>query len=288
MEHLYPNAVVVYANHYQPAKGWSVFRSRVESRMLLWCKAGYGEVTVNGQLFPFEPYDFLCLPWRHHITYQAHHKDPFFLGGIHIVPDHDPSAPVVFDVAHTPSSPLAGDPCRRDCGLHGLEDVVKGRFQQHSALFYLAEYAVQLFHPRPPAEWLTRLTAQQLLYHLTQLSDSPAQEVVGLPQELLRLMDFVHNHIDQPITLQDLSSLAEKSPATLHRLFQKHLYTSPAQWVADQRFNEAQRLCRTTHLTATELAHRLGFGDIYHFSKFFKRKAGLSIREYRSQQGRML
>jgi len=165
---------------------------------------------------------------------------------------------------------------------------VKGRFQQHSALFYLAEYAVQLFHPRPPAEWLARLTAQQLLYHLTQLSDSPAQEVVGLPQELLRLMDFVHNHIDQPITLQDLSSLAEKSPATLHRLFQKHLHTSPAQWVADQRFNEAQRLCRTTHLTATELAHRLGFGDIYHFSKFFKRKAGLSIREYRSQQGRML
>lgn len=159
---------------------------------------------------------------------------------------------------------------------------------EHSSLFYLAEYAVQLFHPDPPNEWLARLTARQLLYHLTRLSSNPPQEAVGLPPELLRLMDYVHNHLHQPVTLQDLASLAEKSPATLHRLFRRHLHISPAQWIADQRFEEARRLCRTTHLTATELADRLGFGDIYHFSKFFKRKAGLSIREYRNQQGRML
>jgi len=288
MTNPYPNAAIVLANHYQPAKGWSSSAPHVESRMLLWCKAGYGEVTVDGQPFPFEPYDFLCLPWGHRIAYQAHWQDPFFLGGIHIVPDHKRTAPMIFDVAHGPSSPLAGNPFRRDCELQGLEGIIKGRFQGNSALFFLAEYTVQLFHPRPPDEWMARLSARQLLYHLTQLSDCPAKEAVGLPPELLRLMDFVHNHIDQPITLQDLSSLAEKSPATLHRLFQKHLHTSPAQWVADQRFNEARRLCSTTHLTATELADRLGFGDIYHFSKFFKRKAGLSIREYRNQQGRMI
>jgi len=288
MPNPYSNAVVVHANHYQPAKGWASSRSRVENRMLLWCKAGYGEVKVNGKLFPLEPYDFLCLPWGHGIAYQAHPKDPFFLGGIHIVPDHEPTAPVVFDVAHVPSSPLAGDPCRRDCGLQGLKETVKGRFQEHSALFFLAEYAVQLFHPQPPEEWMARLTARQLLYHLTKLSDNPPQETVGIPPELMRLMEHVRNHLDRPITLQDLAALAEKSPASLHRLFQKYLHTSPAQWIADQRFNEARRLCRTTHLTATELADRLGFGDIYHFSKFFKRKAGLSIREYRNQQGRVL
>jgi AraC-like DNA-binding protein len=256
--------------------------------MLLWCKAGYGEVTVNGERFPFEPYDFLCLPWRHHIAYKAHSMDPFFLGGVHIIPDHTPTEPVVFDVAHDPSSSLAGNPDRRDCELQGLEGIVKGRFTEHSALFFLAEYTVQLFHPQPPDEWLARITAQQLLYHLTQLSSNPLQEAVGLPPELLRLMDYVHNHLDKPITLQDLAALAEKSQATLHRLFQQHLHTSPAQWIADQRFHEAQRLCRTTHLTVTELADRLGFGDIYHFSKFFKRKSGLSIREYRNRQGKIL
>lgn len=284
----HPSAVIVLANHYQTAIGWSSSVPRVESRMLLWCKAGYGEVTVNGKLFEIEPYDFLCLPWGHRITYQAHWKDPFFLGGIHIIPDHKPTEPITFDVAHSPSSPLAENPCRRDYEIQELENTVKGRFQEHSALFFLAEYAVQLFHPQPPSEWQARLTAQQLLYHLTQLSSSSAQETVGLPQELLRLMDYVHNHINQAITLQDLAALAEKSPATLHRLFQKYLHTSPAQWVSNQRVNEAQRLCRTTHLSATELADRLGFRDVYHFSKFFKRKAGLSIREYRSQQGRML
>lgn len=256
--------------------------------MLLWCKAGYGEITVSGQYFPLGPYDFLCLPWGHSITYRADNNDPFFLGGIHIVPDHDPDVPVVFDVAHVPSSPLAGDPARKDCMLKSLEGTIKGRFLEHSALFFLAEYTVQLFHPEPPDEGLARSTARQLLYHLTQLRSNPQREVVGLPPELLRLMEHVRNHLDRPITLQDLSVLSEKSPATLHRLFQQHLHTSPARWIADQRFEEARRLCRMTHLTATELADRLGFADIYHFSKFFKRKAGLSIREYRNQQGRML
>ena len=288
MEYLYPNATIIHANHYQAAKGWSSSIPHVESRMLLWCKAGYGKVTLNGKPFDLEPYDFLCLPWGHRIAYHAHLQDPFFLGGIHIIPDHDPAAPMIFNVAHGPKSPLAGDPSRRDCKLQGLGKIVKGRFQEHSALYFLAEYIVQLFHPLPPNEEQARLAAQQLLYHLTTLSSNSAQETVGLPQELLRLMDYVHNHINQPITLQDLSALAEKSPATLHRLFQKHLHTSPAQWVSGQRFNEARRLCRTTHLTATELADRLGFGDIYHFSKFFKRKAGLSIREYRNQQGWIL
>ncbi|MCF7864199.1 MAG: AraC family transcriptional regulator [Kiritimatiellales bacterium] len=287
MVDLYPNAVVVHANHYQSAKGWSTSIHQVESRMILWCKAGYGEVTVDGQLFQFEPYDFLCLPWRHRIAYQAHWQDPFFLGGIHIIPDHKPTAPVVFAVAHEPSSPLAENPSRRDCELPGLDGIVKGRFQERSALLFLAEYTVQLFHPQPPEEWLARLTARQLLFHLTQLSSNPQQEAVGLPPELLRLMDYVHNNLKKPITLHDLASLAEKSPATLHRLFQQHLHTSPVQWVADQRFNEAQRLCRTTHLTVSELADHFGFGDIYHFSKFFKRKSGLSIREYRNQQGKM-
>jgi len=288
MMNLYPNAIVIYANHLQPPKGWSTLCSHVESRMLLWCKAGYGKVTVNGQDFALEPYDFLCLPWGHTIHYQADRNDPFFLGGVHIIPDHNPAAPVVFDVAHVPSSPLAGDPARADDPLQGLEKIVRGRFLEHSALYLLAEYTVQLFHPQPPDEWLARSTAQQLLHHLTQLSSNPPQEAVEIPPELLRLMEHVRNHLDQPITLQDLADLSEKSPATLHRLFQKHLQTSPAQWIADQRFNEARRLCRTTHLTATELADRLGFGDIYHFSKFFKRKAGLTLREYRNQHGRML
>ncbi len=288
MKNPYPNAIVILANHYQAARNWFTSFPHVESRMLLWCKAGYGEVTVNEQVFEFEPFDFLCLPWGHEISYQTHQQDPFLLGGLHIIPDYDPAAPKVFDVALGPTHPLAGDPARRDLELQGLDQPVKGRFLEYSPLLLLAEYTVQLFQHPPPDEWMARLTAQQLLYHLTRLSSYPPREAIGLPRELLRLMDYVHQQIHQPITLPDLSALAEKSPATLHRLFQKHLHTSPAQWIADQRLIEAQRLCRTTQLTATELADRLGFGDIHHFSKFFKRKAGCSIREYRNQHGRML
>lgn len=239
-------------------------------------------MTINNEPFPLEP-DFLCIPWGHRIEYQAHAEDPYFLGDIHIIPDLEPDTQITFDIAHMPSSPLPADPARKDCEIPGLEQIVKGQFQPGSALFLLAEYTVQLFQHQSPDEKMARLAAQKLLYHLTNLSASPAKEAIGIPQELLRLMDYVHTHIGQPITLQDLDTQAEKSPDKLQRLFKKYLHQSPAQWIAAQRLIEAQRLCRNTHLNATELADRLGFGDIYHFSKFFKHKAGCSIREYRTR-----
>ena len=85
-----PNAIVLLANYKACTPGWSWGLNWVGSRMLLWCLSGTGRVAVNGTERSFVGGDFLFIPWGHSIHYRAAREEPFFLGGIHVIPDHDP------------------------------------------------------------------------------------------------------------------------------------------------------------------------------------------------------
>jgi len=54
--------------------------------------------------------------------------------------------------------------------------------------------------------------------------------------------------------------------------------------IGEIRFEAAARLLRETDATALEIALEVGYEDPSHFSRAFKRIAGISPREYRRQQ----
>ena len=43
---------------------------------------------------------------------------------------------------------------------------------------------------------------------------------------------------------------------------------------------EARRLIRETNLNFTQIGDYLGFLSLYHFSRFFKEKEGITLSEY--------
>jgi glyoxylate utilization-related uncharacterized protein len=53
------------------------------SRMLLWCRASEGNVTVNGRTGILRPGDMMFMPWGHRIRYFNGSKDPWRISGIH-------------------------------------------------------------------------------------------------------------------------------------------------------------------------------------------------------------
>ena len=80
--------LLVLGNWYTFAPGETLEHSQVWSRMLLWCVQGRGEVWVNGEKQIFEADDYLLLPWRHRVVYQADTLEPLRVGGIHLIPHH--------------------------------------------------------------------------------------------------------------------------------------------------------------------------------------------------------
>ena len=76
--------------------------------------------------------------------------------------------------------------------------------------------------------------------------------------------------------------MAATSVRTLQRRLQES-GLSYSELVNELRFETAARLLRETDATALEIALEVGYEDPSHFSRAFKRLAGISPREYRRQ-----
>jgi len=275
------DAAIALANYYQFASGEQKSQPRVQSRMLLWCKAGRGTMHVNGAVCALAQNDFLFIPWQHAITYQADEKEPFFVGGIHVIPAHDRQHKLVYDVPHHEGAPLAECRWRRDVKLPGLEGLRRGSFTQQAGLRHLAEHIVRRFTTGPRHEWEWRGLAALLLTGIADaFRDSPRADA-SLPVELQAMVAFVRGHLHQPVMLDELARLADRSPSAVGRLFRQHLGVTPVTFINRAKMDRARQLLATSRQPVAEIGAQVGVADPYYFSKLFRKTVGRSPLEYR-------
>jgi len=277
--------VIVQANWYQFGHGEQAQRPRVESRMLLWCRAGRGRLRINAQNMEFLPGNWVLLPWRHHLVYEADAVNPFLVGGIHVIPSHDPALSVRFKVAHRSDDPIADHPGRRDRRWKALGGIVQGNFAAgDDPLQILTRYIVERFQRTVPKRSTMMQLAALLIDELIQTvqnrpADQPPQSV------MLRTMQaYVEAHLDGRLSIESLAAAAGCSEASVHRVFRRHALVTPSRWISRLRTERAALLLGTTTLSISEIGRRVGIDDPFHFSRLFKHQMGLSPRDFRNRK----
>jgi len=277
--------VVVLANWYQFAPAEQAQRPRVESRMLLWCRSGRGRLRINRQDMEFLPGDWMLLPWRHHLVYEADAANPFLVGGIHIIPSHDPLLPVSFQVAHRSSHPIANHPGRRDRRWSALGEIVRGVFiDRDDPLQLLSQYIVERFQrsgpKRPAMTDLARLLVHELIQSVQRRPAGGSSQSV-----MLRTMqDYAEAHLESRLSIEELAATAGCSEASVYRAFRREAHSSPARWIVRLRAQRAALLLGTTTLPVHEIGRRVGIDDPFYFSRLFKRQMGVSPRAFRNRK----
>ena len=92
----------------------------------------------------------------------------------------------------------------------------------------------------------------------------------------------VITHIYDKITVDDLSKLAGYSYSYLERSFKKHIGKSVAKYILEKKIEYAVILLQNGNLTCEEASNKLGFCDVSHFFKCFKRVTNKNVSEYMS------
>jgi AraC-like DNA-binding protein len=90
---------------------------------------------------------------------------------------------------------------------------------------------------------------------------------------------FMHHHCLSTLPLSSLAKLSGRSLSTFNRDFRKAFDTSPHHWLLNKRLNKAREILLTTTSKTSEVYQELGFKDLAHFSKTFKKKFGVSPSE---------
>lgn len=85
---------------------------------------------------------------------------------------------------------------------------------------------------------------------------------------VMHTIEYIQNHLDQKLTVTQLSALAAMSAATYNRRFKKLLRLPPAEYIQKCRVEKAKKLLAEEKLTKTEIAARCGFYDVSHMNKY--------------------
>ncbi|MCS7224119.1 MAG: AraC family transcriptional regulator [Armatimonadetes bacterium] len=96
-----------------------------------------------------------------------------------------------------------------------------------------------------------------------------------LPQPLRIAIAWMARYYDQPFRLQYLADQCFVSPGHLCRLFRQHLGQTPWGYLTKLRLTSAESLLKGTNLTLRRICELVGFRDLRHFRRQFRKEFGV-------------
>ncbi|CAN5800139.1 hypothetical protein BH09VER1_BH09VER1_48720 [soil metagenome] len=111
----------------------------------------------------------------------------------------------------------------------------------------------------------------------TQAEKSPTR----VPEHLLAVHRFLSAAPATPISLAEMAAMAGMSVPHFSAMFRQTFGLPPVECLIQYRLHHAARLLDNRDLTISQIAAEVGYNDIFHFSKMFKKQFGYSPRHLR-------
>ena len=99
----------------------------------------------------------------------------------------------------------------------------------------------------------------------------------------LDVANYVRHHLSEPIRVDAMAEELFLSRPYLSARYKQETGSTLTDFILNEKTEEAKRLLRYSDKTASAIAAYLGFSSHGHFSKVFKKYAGLTPNEYREK-----
>jgi AraC-like DNA-binding protein len=99
-------------------------------------------------------------------------------------------------------------------------------------------------------------------------------------ESVRKMQDYIREHIQEDITIDDLAEASSFSPWYARRLFRKYLNMTPAVYIRRLRLSKSALKLRDEHVTILEVALDMGFGSVDGYQRAFRKEFGCNPKEY--------
>ena len=114
-------------------------------------------------------------------------------------------------------------------------------------------------------------------------TNSPKMPNYLLEKRVKVLLDYIHTHYKDKITIEELAKTASISKTEVLRCFKAIMGLSPINYLNSYRLQRAAHMLINTEKNIQEIAEVCGFDDNSYFSKLFKKKYHVTPHDYRLQ-----
>ena len=95
-----------------------------------------------------------------------------------------------------------------------------------------------------------------------------------------RMQDYIEAHLEQEISLSDLSKESLFSPWHSYRLFQVYTGLTPTEYIRRLRLSKSALRLKQEDCRVIDVAYDLGFGSVDGYQRAFRREFGCNPGEY--------
>lgn len=158
--------------------------------------------------------------------------------------------------------------------------AIRGGLDTKTA-FFLSDAYIQRCELLKTPEQIVKLQ-----YHMiTDYTERVGQIRIGqkATQLSMRIANYVQSHLSDVITVDALARETLLSRSRLTARFKDETGQTLTEFVMQTKIEEAKRLIRYTDKSLSAVSDYLGFSSQSHFSRIFKKHAGIAPGEYREQ-----
>ncbi|MEK4046412.1 AraC family transcriptional regulator [Paenibacillus sp. FSL H8-0048] len=131
---------------------------------------------------------------------------------------------------------------------------------------------------------LDKLQAQsvfhEFVYEVMRQVHISAQET-NRPKVVTEAIHYIHEHYSEPITAEVLAGMCNCSTSYLFRMFKNQLGFGPIDYLIHVRIRRSKQLLLQSEARIQEIAGRVGYADVYYFSRLFKKHTGFPPQRFR-------
>ncbi|MGC3992478.1 MAG: AraC family ligand binding domain-containing protein [Chthoniobacteraceae bacterium] len=235
--------------------------------ILIYCTQGEGWCEINGRRSPVKPGDLVVIPPQLAHAYGAHEQKPWSIYWFHV--QGRQLAAFLAELGSSTERPI----------------LPVGETPQIPALF---EELLALLEPGYAPENLLGAshTLAHLMVVLIRQQRKAGYDQPGTRQRIAEAMDYMRQHLDQPLSLDHLTAMTHLSRSRLAELFKQQAGYSPIDYFIRQRMQRACQLLDLTKMSIKAIASALGYEDPLYFSRVFRKVNQMSPGKYRQTSQR--
>ena len=98
-----------------------------------------------------------------------------------------------------------------------------------------------------------------------------------------RVLEYIHRHYHETVSVADLAALARLSPSGFQRLFLRYTRLTLTAYIAQLRVGQACALLVNTEKPAAHIADAAGYASLANFNRQFRTLKEMTPREFRNR-----
>jgi AraC-like DNA-binding protein len=160
--------------------------------------------------------------------------------------------------------------------------AIEGGLEEETAFTLSDIYIRQMENCRTLYE-LNILNEKMAVDFTKRVAEAKTSKQLSFKKPISKCIDYILRNLHNKITLNTLANEVNLAPKYLSCLFRKETGQTLSSFIEDKRIHEAKNLLTYSQYSYSDISHSLSFYSQSYFISIFKRKVGMTPKEYRER-----